>query len=201
MLLDKFVGYNKPVLRLEKGELAAGNTPVPKGLWQPRLVSISGRLDQVRSVAVVKSLIGKFRPQSGAGSGERSSAVAQTRQVILRMLESFRDLDRARNRVFVLVYFPGNAECYRKEAEEDWRQWMEAEASERGITMIDLLPDFLGLPVRKISEMFIQEGSPGYFAETGHYSVAGNTFVAERLYSHLLSIPEIHEKLATLPPR
>ncbi|HTA42739.1 MAG TPA: hypothetical protein VK789_09845 [Bryobacteraceae bacterium] len=68
--------------------------------------------------------------------------------------------------------------------------------------MIDLLSLISwGLPVRKVNEMFIQQNSTRYIAAKGHYSAAGNTFVAERLYSHLLSIREIQGRLAALPPR
>ncbi|MGA2722299.1 MAG: hypothetical protein ABSG79_07770 [Bryobacteraceae bacterium] len=203
MQSDEFLGYKKPVLRLDQGQLVAGNTPVPKGLWRARLVSIYQRLDQVRSISVLRRLIRKFKrftpARHDAASGVPSQSAAQQRQVVLRMLDSFRDLDRSRNRVFVFVYLPTEGECYRSES-KDWRQWIGAEASARSIAVIDLLPDFLALPVRQVGEMFIQQDSTKYIEAKGHYSVAGNRFVAERIYSRLLSIPEVKRKIESVSP-
>jgi len=204
MLSDEFRGYSKPVLKLDHGQLVAGNTPVPQRIWQARLVAISERLDRVSSVSVLKRLIQKLHPaESKAPHPSQSQINQQLRQVVLSTLDAFRDLDRSRNRVLVLVYLPTFDECYLPEASDwrDWREWINAEASARGIVVIDLLPDFLGLPVRQASAMFIQQISAKYAGARGHYSIAGNKFVADRIYTRLLSIPDVKHRLDSIEAR
>jgi hypothetical protein len=51
------------------------------------------------------------------------------------------------------------------------------------------------LPADSVEQMFFGNGIPGYADGVGHYSVAGNAWVAEQLHRRLLEIPSFAAKL------
>lgn len=200
-LSDRFIGYGKPVLRLRGGKLVTANTPVPERPWQARLTLLSPHLDQVKSIVLVGELLHKFLPAAHLSDvGTPRNPTEDQRQALLQMFESFRDLDRSKDRVFVFVYLPSLGELYEPERPGSWHRWIEAEAAKRGIVSIDLLPDFVALPAPEIGGMYIQKNIGNYIGSRGHFTVAGNKFVAERIRSKLSSMPAFKSKLANISP-
>ena len=203
MLSKSFLGYGRPVLALHGGDLVIANFPVPKGDWTARLESTGRLLGDLRSVGLLDDLLSRVVFKRAAGQNEYEAnydilgrLTADQRRVILAIFESLRDLNRSRGRRFVFVRLPTEPDCYDLETSRPWRNWVTGELGKLGIPVIDLLPDFSALPAVDSHRMFIQKDVPNSPAAKGHYTEAGNKFVAERVYDRLTSLRELPAKPA-----
>jgi hypothetical protein len=84
-------------------------------------------------------------------------------------------------------------DCWTTEESAPWRTWFQAELSRLGIPVIDLLPDFSKLSIAELDRMFIQHDIKNYVGAKGHYSVAGNEYVAKIVYDRLTSLAAFRE--------
>jgi hypothetical protein len=195
MRLTSLVGYGKPVLKLQDGELATGNVPVPKRSQFSHWLALKPHpLLQFRSAAGVAWLLLRLLP---AREQVASNGFADEQQQILdKMIEDLQTINRHKNSVFVLVYLPRRSDYEPDAGSLALRAWIRAESEKKGLQFVDLVDDFQTLPVTMRDGMYIWPGSVQYFAETpGHYNDQGHEYVAKKLYSRLISMPQVAEKL------
>jgi hypothetical protein len=72
-----------------------------------------------------------------------------------------------------------------------WHRWVVATMDTLGLPFLDLTPALRNLPAPRLATFFIPDSSRA----AGHYAEAGNEWVAEVLYDHLLETPRIQELL------
>lgn len=178
MQSDRFIGYGKPLLRMQKGALAVTNMPVPR----PRflLTWLAGHrghfemLASVRLARAVASELGGDAPPPAGGDGTPQAVAA----AIFREL---RALHRARGSRLALVYLPTPADVRGCES-DGWRRFTAEEARRLGIPFLDLVEAIRELPPAETDRFFLQGGGGGpYFGAAGHYTEKGNDWVARRI--------------------
>ena len=195
MQLTNLVGYEKPVLKLQNGELATDNVPVPKeSRFRHWLALKPHPLREFRCVRLMAWLLDRVLPhRQGVDS---NTPTPEQRQIIVKMLEDLQAIEKQKNSILVLAYLPRESDYDPSGASSSWRTFISAESVKRGFVFADLLEKFQQLPVTTKDGLFIWPGSTQYFAETpGHYDDQGNEWVAKELYSKLISIPEIARRL------
>ena len=178
-----FLGYGKPVLVLEKGELRTENVPVPwvsyRFEWWHRRV---GDFRKLRTLQLAERLMG---PATAGKEPVSDLTGSETWQIALEVFEAFRNLAGSRGARLVLVSLP-DSEDYRVSKSDPWRESLAREASRQGITFVDLVEEIRRLP---------QEKASGLFNASLHYDEAGNRWVAEALLNRLRSLPEITRRV------
>ena len=78
---------------------------------------------------------------------------------------------------------------------ESWRAWARAAAERSDFVYVGLVEGFKRLPPDSISSMFVLIERPAVPIARWHYTVAGNQWVADRLYQRLLAIPDVARRL------
>ncbi len=117
---------------------------------------------------------------------ERERIAPLTKQIFRQVQQ----LNEEKNSVAVFVYLPLEPDLDETlpwpdscEACETWRPWVGAVMDSLGYNFIDLTPALREIPLDTAIRFFI----PG----DGHYSVAGNAWVAESLYERLRGLPDV----------
>ncbi len=187
---DSMAGYGKPVLELQDGALVPRNVPVPRApfLW-PALTQNLGLFEKLRLVELPRALLARFAPQADAATSAASEAeLARLDEAILRALYA---TATERGAKLVLVHLPHLATGAPSELAplpEFARPVLERVAAD-GVPFVDLRaalerePD----PARRaLFQPDTVENGPG-----GHYSAAGNRFMASAIAERLVALGEI----------
>lgn len=197
MQQDSFLGYGKPHLNLRDNELVVENVPVPeRAFYAPWLTQNSEALKQLK----VTQLLNRFfqQPAQAADTDERAYQrnLAYAR-IAAKMLEELQALNAEHDSVLVLIYLPTLADHAQPLPvdTQQWREFVFRAAQEQGIIFIDLITDFQKLPEARVQELFLHEAGVDFPGAAGHYSAAGNQYIAERIYEELLAIPEVVGRL------
>lgn len=184
----------KPILKLQNGEsLVVINVPVPR---EPRFVHwwlwYGQPLKELRAVQLSEAVLNRISPRRPPS--EPTTAMYQT---VSKIIDNLRSFGEKKDGIFVLVYLP---------TEEDyngtnpslplWRIFLRQEAERTGLPFIDLTEDFQELSPQEVRRLFIPPDPSLATFVAGHYSNEGHGFVAKKLYSDLLSRPEIQRKVA-----
>jgi hypothetical protein len=175
-LLSSFNGHPKPVLRAtDDGDIRVSNVPVPRpggGGWGIELIRYS------RLVALADKAGGRV-------FGDRNERTLRilTRAILTRL----RTLNAERKSTLVIVYLPTLLD-YHGRSSDRWREFLDTETAALGIPFVDLVSDFRALHPMDVHGLFSQPVLERYAAGAGHYTIAGNEFVARRLERHLLSL-------------
>jgi hypothetical protein len=184
-------GYAKPYFQLEADTLVVKGVPVPRAL--PRFRRLSTWLsERVQSLQLV-SLVAR-RASRASKPVTRSERMDLTRKRIgplaKQVFHRVQRLNMEKNSVAVFVYLPTETELHETLpwvssciSCETWRPWVAAAMDSLGYHFIDLTPALREVPLDTAIRFFI----PG----DGHYSVAGNAWVAESLYDRLRSLPDV----------
>lgn len=184
--LDRFLGYPKPRVAVRNGDLIVENVPVPKRLFNsPHLIVTAETLSELRLVDLMRAIADKNR-DSRSGQEESDVGVARTGETVVKLFQDLQDVNESNGSQMVLIYLPSGEWDYqsRNPGTEAWRAFVESAAREHGWLFLDLVADFNQLDEHVIGDLF-----------DGHYSVAGNQFVADRLYDRLMSVPKFAEML------
>jgi hypothetical protein len=99
----------------------------------------------------------------------------------------FRELSRLHaeaGRKLAVVYLPTERD-YDGGSSEGWRRALESLAQKDGFHFIDLIPELRALSPEAMANLFIPEGTMGYVNAAGHYTEAGNLWVARLLHEKL----------------
>jgi hypothetical protein len=178
MQSDRFIGVGKPILGLRNDSLVVLNQPVPKvppmTRWMAVHHHVIGYLNVVRLGRKIFGLgeMDDSAPSSGAQDDS-------TRKVVARVFANVASVDRAKGSRLVLVYLPGPGDYRTNEQTNQWRRFVQAEAARQGIMLVDLIETIRRVPPTDVNGLFLQDG---------HYSVAGNEFIAGAIHRELSTL-------------
>lgn len=185
---DTFLGYGKPFLKVENGNLVNKNRPVPRLAFAvPRLPRIREGVGNLSVVKLFRRLRQRFAPAvptAGTGlarpSEEQKDSEAQG--VVEKMFDDLKQTNQNKNSVLVLVYLPKRPDDTLGKETGPWLQFVHAAGSERKIPVIDMVEEVAKLP---------PQDTAGFYSDNGHYSEKGNRIFAKLLYKQLQALPEI----------
>ena len=191
-----FSGYGKPLLAVKDGLLVTKNVPVPRSRFAPLFSTLLYRLKKTAHALRTAELVNRARNRlahAGAarGAGPRDESMhfdEETWQVTAKTFETLQRMDRAVGSTLLIVYLPMD---YDPEADA-WRERLRAESEKSGFSDLDLVPALRQLPAQQRAAMFLSETSPA----AGHYTDAGNDWVAERIHDELLRLAPVAARLA-----
>ena len=187
----EFNGYGKPVLRIVDGQLHVENVPVPERKSEaPATQGFLNGIRQLRSMQLLSAFYARIR-QRGAFSGAALLDDAETRNVIAKLVESLRDIDRAKGSTLIVVHLPTRYELGANGEWAGWKPIFETESKRLDVPFFDLQADVEGMPEEVGYTMFLTPHG-------GHYSVTGNRLVARLLTEKLATLPEIARKLEAI---
>ena len=191
-----FFGYPKPTLELRNGELTVAGTPVPeRAFWVPWLTQNAHLLRELRvAEALARILGGGDEERDAPRIGQREAAT-----LLLRALGRMRDGDLAHGSQLVLVWLPTREE-YAPFGYDPMREAILAAALRGGIPVVDLVPDLRAVPPNEIDALFLRDDEVAYPGAAGHYSVAGNAWIASRLLERLRALPALEPTWRRLAP-
>ena len=189
-----FMGYPKPTLDLENGNLVVRGVPVPRRpVYAPWVARFAPALRQLR----MTHLAGRVAYRLGLGpGGAPETSDEATWSIASVMFERLRDLNKSRGSTLVLVYLPTQKD-YANTSVDPWRSRVKDLGERAGIVVVDLIDEFRKLPPPEVTAMFIQSSRLDYARAAGHYTVAGNLWVARTLSARLAALPGV---LPRTPP-
>ena len=195
---SSFNGYGKPMLAVENDRLVTTNVPVPRSMevWSPKLARAANALSNLNLTRLLRTV---FKLDTAASMTEsRKERNQQTSVVVSYMLDDLTAINRAKNSVLVLAYLPTQEE-HVGDLATSWRKFLAEYARQRGILYFDLAEDFRHLSPRELDKLFIARGALDFPGAAGHYTEAGNAFIADLIYQRLLANPETAAKLHAQP--
>ena len=191
-----FIGYGKPILVVENGQLVTKNVPVPvtMDVWSPKLARAQTALFNLSITRLLRSV---FRLDPSAAMAQtQKERNPETSSVLSHMLDDLLATNRAKNSVLVLSYLPtrdeGDLGAY-------WRNFLAEYAHQNGLLYLDLADDLHRLPPQQAEQFFIARGANDYQGASGHYTEAGNAFIADLIYQRLLANSETAAKFRSRP--
>ena len=195
---SSFNGYGKPVLALDNDHIVTTNVPVPRSMQvrSPRLVRVQNALFNLNITRFLRRVL---RLDTAAAVTEtRKERNQETAWILSYMLDDLLETNREKNSVLVLAYLPTREE-YGTDLGESWRKFLAGYARQHGIPYLDLTDDFKRLPPGELDKLFIGTGTIAFPGAAGHYTEAGNAFVADLIYRRLLADPKTAAKLHAEP--
>jgi hypothetical protein len=193
-----FNGYGKPMLTVKNGHLATTNVPVPRSMevWSPRLARATSALSNLSLTRLLRKV---FRLDTAAAvTRTQQNRSQETSSVLTYMLDDLLATNQGQNTLLVLAYLPTREE-YSADLGSAWRNFLADYAHQRGILYLDFADDFHHLSPEQLDEFFIARGAIDFPGAAGHYTDAGNAFVADLFYRRLLANPDAAAKLHVQP--
>ncbi len=189
MRSPRFLDFGKPTLALRDGTLAVENVPAwRRPFWMPTVRVRGGRETDQDLRARRPPAAPRRAPPRRPPPPTPPSARAVT-DVALAIFRELRTIAEKSGGVFVLVYLPTLADCrlpVNAPPGLDWWTTIRPRTSAPpAFRVLDLSEDCRGLPAAEQDELFIPEGAVPYYGAVGHYSVAGNGWVANTLRTRL----------------
>jgi hypothetical protein len=184
-----FLGFGKPVLRLNGDTLAVGNVPVPR--WSYAAPGLARYLDEKRaSFAELRAsrLLARLKRRL-SGSPGQADADSAVFPVVAAIIRDLHERNRRKGSTLVLVYLPMPSDD-RSPRTDRWRRWIAGVAGPLGVEFIDLVPALRSLPAESLPPLFIGREGTGL----GHYSPRGNRWVANELYLRLSRLPPLSSR-------
>lgn len=179
-------GYGKPVLKLDHEVLVTDNVPVPHfRWWASRVVK---RAD-LRSVYFAKWVFARLFTQKSDGPAIGLSIVERVGPVASKVFQTVQRLSDEKNVEPVFVFLPTESDIWK---DTQWHSWFLATMDTLELPFIDLTPALRSVPASRAAAFFIPYWEPS----GGHYTEAGNEWVAEMLYRRLKEITQIRNLLA-----
>ncbi len=188
MRQDRFEGFGKPTLGLEQGNLVVKNTPVPRLPYRLPWITRNWRLfEKFGFIEAAERIFWEF-PRGQKVSMIEDDAMAPVTVAILKELT---EINRKKKSRFILAFFPILADL-EQDYSQGWKGFLKQQSEEIGFTFIDLLPAFKRLSPETVRSYYIAEGAIPYPGSAGHYTEAGNRFVAVQISKALSSPQKIH---------
>jgi hypothetical protein len=187
---DNYFWIGKPILSLRDGQLVEGNVPVPLHLIRSKIAAW-GRmygdvLRPIRTVEFLSRASDHFHLARAAGS-RPSETQEQWNNVIGTILASLKGLNESKHSTLVLVCLPTESDR-QIDTSQYGRSVVHDEAAKQGILLIDLIDDFQKLHFDQVPRLFIRDENAIYRGEEGHFTVEGNRYIAQEIYSHLVQL-------------
>jgi hypothetical protein len=175
MQADSFLGFGKPYLALENGKLQVRNVPVPSLPYRaPRFFTALRRLDELRSVALLRGWFAAFSAPPGPRVERRALP-----ELLDAVFGELAELNRKKGSELVIVYLP-TLQDYTWSGRDRMRERLRGSLASRGLRFLDLTPELRGLAPSELDRLFLPGGKIGR-----HYSAEGHRFVAERMRERL----------------
>ena len=174
-------GYGKPVLALDGGELVPDNVPVPRLRWSIRRAAERADL---RAVELGRRVLARVRP----GKARATAMIEEVGPIAAEVFRAVRELAERHDVVPVFVYLPTEGDL---EEVSRWRGWLAETMGRLEAPFVDLAPDLRGQPAASASSFFIPPPEPG----AGHYSEAGNAWVADLLFDRMIDLPRVRGRI------
>jgi hypothetical protein len=197
-------GFAKPVLELRNDSLVTTNTPISpskarrRRYWTRMVVQNELRLVRLAHWVRDSAFPGRGI-QRGHTSGDLTTQDSLTWMTVRRVVDDLVGINDAKGSTLVLVHQPVFQEYWTDEA-DPWRERMRAAAAGGAFVFVDLVEALRRLPADSAEQMFIGFKIPGYADGFGHFSVAGNAWVAGQLHRQLLEVPSFAAKLDRVHP-
>jgi hypothetical protein len=196
---SSFNGYGKPMLAIENDHLVTTNVPVPRSMevWSPRLARATNALSNLSTTRLLRRV---FKLDTAATMTEsRKERNQETSRITTYMLDDLLATNQAKASLLILAYLPTREESG-GDPGTSWRKFLAEYARQRGVLYFDLADDFHRLSPQQLDQFFIARGAVDFPGAAGHYTEAGNMFIADLIYRRLLANPEAAAKLHTQPP-
>lgn len=181
MGLRRFVGYDKPRFQWRDGALELQNVPVPRPSRLRHWLIVNQDIVALRVLDLGRRVLNRL----GATGRDRGTPRDVKRQITLALLERVAARNRADGSIPIFVLLEESS--FGSPDEAEWAEFLSGQLPERGLPFIDLTRPFRDLPVAERRRMF----NPAW----GHYSSAGNAWVAARIGERLREIPEAADRL------
>jgi len=165
--------FGKPVLHLDGDRLVVGNTPVPRLRWS--LTRLLDRAD-FRLWEVCRKIMGRLLP----GPAATPDIMNTIGPVAERTLLEIDRLGREQQVTTVFVFLPTDLNVGK---DKPWHTWTLETMARHKLYFYDLTPLIRELPAHTAAGFFIPRGQ----VAEGHYTAAGNAWVADALLSHLVA--------------
>ena len=187
---DRFMGYGKPVLTARDGQLVVDNVPPPE-----RRASLSAT--RFTKAIMDLDIVRLFTERAEQKQASRQKAWNQKgEETVLLAFSELQRVHQEAGRPWALVHLPTERD-YSDGDSNGWRNWLAQEATARGWIFLDLVRELRRLPKDQIAGLFIQADEGRYRGSKGHYTEAGNAWVAGVLSRKLAE----HPQLIQLPPK
>lgn len=192
MRYRNFSGYGKPVLSLQNGELVPENVPVPKTAYAMSKLARNGiALQELCTFRAIRRLVG---PTESYAPAELTVEETQTiTAAIARELQAFHDRNGS---MLVVVHLPMHAVAQ----DVAWNDFLSGAALRDGWNYLDLTGALDHLTSEQRRGLFLQSDDVDYPGAAGHYSAAGNKFIAQLLSTELFEIDDILRRANELHP-
>jgi hypothetical protein len=175
-----FGGYGKPLVLLEDGLLVVKNVPVPRQAFRiPWLTEAGQHLSTLRTAQLLQRL--RRTTAHAPATPSQAGLNERTAPVVAKVLEDLKRVTEERSSRLVLVYLPTQSELDSDDA-KFWGEVLAGQSKALGIPLINLVEEF-----KKLSDDELRS----LYRDPGHFSVAGNTYVAKLIYDSLTTLPEI----------
>ena len=180
-----FLGMPKPILRLRNREISVENIPVTR-------LSFHRALKYLRLVNLVRlaSEIGAFSLPRTMDKSEID--FDELKELVGAVFDSLKELNETKNSKLLLVHLPSQSE-YLGTRSNRFQEFVRHVAEKRGILYLNLVKELRQNPPSKVRKMFFQKNIKGSYGLKGHLTVAGNTFVAKKIYEVLANIDGLEQ--------
>ncbi len=181
-----FLGYSKPVIKVENGALIVKNTPVPRASYMfSFFTSRMESFKQLRTVEFINKLMAKLNSSSELAMQEVNERInAETRNVLKNIFVELNNSNKQRHSKFALLYLPTSYEL-KDQYPEEWIDFVSQIAQAHDIPFINIMGNFRAMPYEDAVKLFIPGGKLKYPAAAGHLNEAGNETVAKIIYEIL----------------
>lgn len=189
----RFLDYGKPTLALRDGTLAVADVPAwQRPPWMPtvRVREIVKRTKTYELIERLRKRAGRGAPALGAPPADPEER-ARITDVALAVFAELRTLAEKNGGTLVLVYLPTLVDCRLPPDPGatlgglDWWKTIGPRAAAAGHRIVDLSDACRRLAGFEVDGLFFPEGAVQYYGAVGHYTPAGNTFVASALAERL----------------
>ncbi len=176
---DRFMGYGKPVVTVEDGQLVVENVPPPRRRHSPLFQLRYG--DALQELDLLRWMNEGIAERRAA---EREEWEKNIQPSALAIFHELHRLHTEHGRTGVLVHFPVESD-YSDGASNGWRKWLGEEARANGWIFVDLIPALRALPRDQVRDLFIQDDADRFRGAAGHYTERGNQLMARALLQEL----------------
>lgn len=190
MSLTEFVGYSKPILKVENSKLAVHNMPVPMWSTSTKGFQAKNELSNSRLLQLLQ------RQVDLSDSAKMARVDAQVWNVAEAVFTDLRQLNKERQSELVLVYLPTGLD-YDPGAYDNRRVRMADFSKRSGIRFIDLTDDLRKVPRDSADWFFITATEVAVSGSSGHYTARGNAWAAQQIAAHLRTMPEMMTALGS----